>query len=456
MNSALARAERRNVSGRWQAILFAVCLLPPWSCFATDNAASVDALPEPLTLKYALSLADGLHPDLLAAAAETDIARAQRDRSASAYGINAGVNAEAKWIEPSARAFDQSQNDSSASLYLSKRLYDFGHTRASVAAADAQLNSQQLQYTDAQLQQRLNILERYLDVLRADLEFRVQDEVMATAFVRLDRARDRQELGQVSDIERLAVETTYQEARSARYQAQAEQRIKRVRLAEALNRPGQLSGTLAEPDLQIVALEPPALAALSAEVLQQNPHLQALRASTEAARSRLQASRTLDHPVITGRAEASEHERQTSTTEPWSVGVQLEVPLYTGGRSSAERALARAELQHSEAQLARAELTLRQNVQSLWEEINILRASREEARTRMDYRELYLDRSRALYEMEVNTDLGDAMIVSSQARQRQAELDYQLLLDWARLNALRGQPLFTAVVLPADQESSTP
>lgn len=434
--------------------LFACCLFAPWLCLAADDVA--DALPEPLTLDYALSLVDAQHPDLLAAAADTDIARAQRDRAASAYGINAGLNVEAMWIEPAERSFDQSQNDSSASLYLSKRLYDFGRTRATIAAADAQLNSQLLQYTDAQQQHQLTILERYLDVLRADLEFRVQDEVMAIAYVQMDRARDRQELGQVSDIERLAAETLYQEARSARYQAQAEQRTRRVRLAEALNRPGQLSSALAEPDLQIVDIEPPDLADLSAEVLQNNSHLQAVRAGTEAARERLQASRALDRPIITGRAETNEYERHTGSSDPWSVGVQLEVPLYTGGRSSAERALARAELQRSKAESARAELTLRQEVQSLWEEINVLRAGREEMRTRMDYRELYLDRSRALYEMEVRTDLGDAMIVSSQARQRQAELEYQLLLNWARLNALRGQPLFAAVSIPANQEVSTP
>lgn len=424
------------------------------SCLADETA--VNALPEPLTLEFALSLADGKHPDLLVAAADTEIARAKRDHAASAYGINAGMNAEAKWIEPDPNVRDQSHNDSAASLYLSKRLYDFGHTRANIAAADAELSSQQLQYTDAQQQHRLRILERYLDVLRADLEFRVQDEVMAIAYVRVDRARDRQELGQVSDIERLAAETTYQEARSARYQAQTEQRIRRVQLAEALNRPGELSSTLAEPNLNLLAVEPPGLTELSADVLHSNPHLQALRASMEAARARMQAARALDRPVITGRAEASEYERQSSTSEPWSVGVQLDVPLYTGGRSSAERALARAELQRSEAEFARAELVLRQEVQILWEEIRLLRGGQEETQTRMDYRELYLDRSRALYEMEVSTDLGDAMIVSSQARQRQADLEYRLLLNWARLNALRGQPLFAADKVSLKQEDQTP
>ncbi len=64
-------------------------------------ATITDALPEPLSLDHALSLANEPHPDLQVAAAETDIAQAQLDRARADYGINAGVNAEANWIEPS-------------------------------------------------------------------------------------------------------------------------------------------------------------------------------------------------------------------------------------------------------------------------------------------------------------------------------------------------------------------
>lgn len=402
------------------------------------------ALPEPLTLEAALALAGEPHPDLTAASADTEIARAERARAAAAYGINAGMSAVARWAEPSDLAFDQTYNDSQASVYLSKRLYDFGQTRAAVAAADALVSSRQLDYLDARLRRNLEILERYLDVMLADLQFRAEDEAMATAFVRFDRAQDRHELGQVSDIDLLEIETEYQETRSARFLAQARQRTARVALAEALNRPGQLSSMLVEPELHRIDAEPPPLPTLVEAVLRDNPHLQSLRAATEAGRERLQAARALDRPVITGVARASEYQRQTGSTDPWSVGVQLEVPLYTGGRSTAERAQARAELTRHEARLAQAELRLRQDVHALWEEIQVLRISREEARTRLDFRELYLDRSRALYEMEVKTDLGDAMVVSTEARYRQAQLDYRLLLGWARLNALRGRPLFAA------------
>jgi outer membrane protein TolC len=443
----------------FHAFCIAVGFSLSWPAVAAEHAAehaaepvpATDALPEPLNLDHALSLADEPHPDLQIAAAETDIAQAQRDQARAAYGFNAGINAEARWIEPSQFALDQSHNDSQASLVVSKPLYDFGRTRANIAAADAALSGQQLRYTATKTRHRLSILERYLNVLLADLRFRVEDEAMAIAYVRVDRARDQHELGQVSEIALLAAETQYQETRSARYAAQAQQRISRVALAEALNRPGQLSSTLEEPALDVIAAEPPTLEELVAEVLRNNTHLRALRAATEAAREQMQAARAADRPVITGRAEANEYQRTTSSDDPWAVGVQLDIPLYTGGRSSAERAQARAESDRSEAELARAELELRQGAQTLWEEIEVLRASREEAQTRIDYRELYLDRSRTLYEMEVNSDLGDAMVVSSQARLRQAEIEYRLLLNWAQLNALRGRPLFAAAVAQEDE-----
>ena len=409
---------------------------------ATDTAQPVATLPDPLTLDYALGLGDEPHPLLRSVTAEHDAAAAERELAESAYGLNAGLNAAAVWSEPADLALDQTYNDSRAGVYLRKRLYDFGRTRGLVAAAAAEASGSALRVADTRLQRRLDILESYLNVLLADLRFRVQDEAMAIAYVRLDRANDRHELGQMSDVDRLAVDTVYQETRSARVMAQAAQRTARVRLAEALNRPGQLSGTLTEPAMDAVEGDVPDLAALTAEVLQASPRVQALRAATEAARERLQAARALERPVISARADANEYHRETGSTDPWAVGLELEVPLFTGGRGAAERARARAQLARSEAELARLQSELRQTVQSLWEEIQVLLSSRDETRTRLDYRELYLDRSRALYEMEFNADLGDAMVESSAARLHQAELDYRLLLNWARLNVLRGRDLF--------------
>ena len=117
----------------------------------------------------------------------------------------------------------------------------------------------------------------------------------------------------------------------------------------------------------------------------------------------------------------------------------LEVPLYQGGKTGAAVAKAAAGVKDVRANLALAELELREAVRSVWEELSTLTVQREEARALGDYRELYLDRSRALYEMEVKTDLGDSMVRITEARLKADETEYQLALAWARLDALRGQ-----------------
>ena len=165
---------------------------------------------------------------------------AQRDLAASAYGLNARVNAEAYGRAGPNIAFDQS-----TTIPLPVCICASGCTISVARAVISPPRRRELssQHRATPMPGCSAVSVSWNDILMCCApiyDFRVQDEVMAIAYVRVDRARDRQELGQISDIERLAAETTYQEARSARYQAQTEQRIRRVQLAEALNRPGAI------------------------------------------------------------------------------------------------------------------------------------------------------------------------------------------------------------------------
>ncbi|MEN8213379.1 MAG: hypothetical protein ABFR19_03365 [Pseudomonadota bacterium] len=71
--------------------------------------------------------------------------------------------------------------------------------------------------------------------------------------------------------------------------------------------------------------------------------------------------------------------------------------------------------------------------------VTLLEAQQQENRVEKDYRDLYLDYSRSLYELEVKADLGDAMANQTAARLAQMETDYQLLMSLAVLDALRGR-----------------
>ena len=95
-----------------------------------------------------------------------------------------------------------------------------------------------------------------------------------------------------------------------------------------------------------------------------------------------------------------------------------------------------------QADLDAARLDIRQRLLEAWLAVDVARVRVEEAQVTLDYRDLYLDRSRALYELEAQADLGDAMTRWSEARLAQAEVDHALAMALARLDALTGAPVF--------------
>lgn len=396
-------------------------------------------LPDPLSLAQALEMADAAHPALELAAAQRDADAAALAAEEANAGAQVSFEGRLRAVQPSYRALDRSSNDSSARLVARKRLYDFGYTEARTRAAELRLAGSDQDFIAARQQRRLDIMARYFDVLLADLTYARDNEAMATAYVAVDKARDRNELGQVSDVDVLELEAAYQETRRRRFAAETRQRATRAQLASALNRPHDLPANLVTPASPDMAQALPEFEGLVTAALAGNPRLKSLQVRVDAAQQAVAAADAADGPVLYGEADASVYNRMTSSTSPLGVGVVLEVPLYTGGARDAKLASARAELREAAARLAQARLDLRQHVLDLWQELDVLQQRDQELRTLADYRELYLDRSRALYELEVRADLGDAMVQTSAVRLQRAEVAFQWRLAQARLQALTGQ-----------------
>ena len=400
-----------------------------------------EPLPDPLTLEYALSLAQGSHPVLDNAAADVAMAEALLAQADASDGLSISVEGRLEHIEPAELSNFQQHNNSQLALNISKRLYDFGHTQAAEQAAYQALSGRQWQYLHSRQQQYIKVLKSYLDVILADLEYARDNEAMATAYVRMDRARDRHELGQYSEIELLRIESLYQKIRQQRATSEARQRATRSRLAIALNRPDDLPANLEPPDLPVMQQVDTDVKQLTAEVLESNPGLRALRAELAAAEQSLKHASSRYGPVLRGELEAREYYRETRSTNPFSVALVLEMPIYTGGRSDAAVAEAQALVEKKQAAIAESELKLRQVVLDLWLELQNLKSRMQELDVLGDYREYYLDRSRTLYDLEVTTDLGDAMVQTSEVRLKKAETAFQWMLASAQLEALAGKLL---------------
>lgn len=414
-------------------------LLAGASCLAV--ASELAPLPEPLRLADALALASPELPALRLAAAERDASAASLAEARSLTGFRVTAEGRLQVIEPSSVALNRDRNDSSARVALRKRLYDFGYSEALEQAARLAGDGSEWRELAARQTAQLEIMRSFYDVVLADLQFARDNEAMAGAFIDADRARDRHELQRISDVDLLELEAKYQEALRLRMESQSMQRLARSRLAIAMGRPGELVATVVPPPAPDMSQPVPEYERLLEDVLANNPLRRALKADVESARAELDAARNSFGPVVSGEVEAAAYERKTNSTHPFTAALVLEVPLFSGGADDAAVAAARARLQSSQARLAMHDNKLREQVLDAWLQLDNLRVALNGLEVRGDYRELYLDRSRALYELEVKTDLGDAMTEISALRLDEARARFDWEMVRARIKALTGQLL---------------
>jgi len=404
------------------------------------TAAAAEALPEPLTLEDALRLAGADHPAIALSQARLAQLQAEAARTEAQDEVNVGASLEARVVDPPSSSDNQSHNDSRAILFARKRLYDFGHTRALEDAAAASVTGGELLATADRQRHRLAIMQAFFDVLLADLEFARDNEAMAVAYVQADRYRDRNELGQLSDIELLQQESRYQEYRMRRARAQSRQRITRALLAQLLDRPDELSSTLIVPDLGANNRALPEHSKLVEQALAANPKMLSLRADLEAARLQVEAQRTGKRPVLSGALQAAANERNVGSRNPLEAELRLEIPLYDGNRVNAEVARAQAEVYRLTAELRQLEYELRQRVLEIGLDIQTLLTQQQQVEIFTQSRSLNFDRAQAEYELELKTDFGDALVGQSESALLRARTEFALAMNWARLAAITGEP----------------
>lgn len=401
-------------------------------------------LPDPLTLNEALSYADSPAPELDAARADVASAMAGVVAAASNTKMRGYLYVTPQVVDPSTDSSRGLTNDTSVQVILTKRLYDFGQTRALTHSAKAAVSAQRRLYFSVRQQRRLEIIEYFFDVLLADARYAFDSESTAYNYVSFDKARYRRRLGQISDVDLLAYEDRYRDALVKRTESQAAQRLTRAQLAVALNHPGDLPDNLVRPDLPELDRPAPNYESILRQALKANPEILALRDQVRSAREEVLAAQMQSRPILEAELEAALWKRELTGRNDARATLSLCIPLYQGGAVEAAVARAEAQMRRVEARLASVQQGLSITLMKLVEQVNNLHAARKAARVRSAYRELYADRSRSMYNLEIRTDLGDAMARLTEAQWQTAKVDYELALTWARIDALTGKPIVTS------------
>ncbi len=409
---------------------------------AVSIAGEAEPLPDSLQLQDALRLANGDHPALRKLEAERQSALAAVERALDPRNWKSELVLDGRTVDKVAIPGHAFRDDSSASLYLRKLLIDFGQSEAALSAAEARHQGLQVAEELGHMERRLDIMEKFTRVRLADLRYFVDDEDMTLAFLRYDRVRERRELFQeYAEVDEKELETVFRDRLVERTRAAHMQRRARNELALAMGRPGELVDRVVEPDLAAYQREVPDYDELLAEVLAAHPVVRINRLLVESAQRGVEAAELAGRPELRLNLEATAWSFEVGNRDQYVAGVELSVPLGDRGVRAAELAGRTAELSGVQASALDFEYRLRSEVLELVQRLQELEFELQAAEVNEHYRDLYLDRSRALYEMEVRSDLGDSQARQAEAVWRSARIRFERALIWARLDMMRGLPL---------------
>ncbi len=446
-------------------------LLAAWSCLGQATPLDLperpgtfwlrlDALPEQPRAPVAQT--DTLHFDSLSAL--TEHALRERPESRAAW---LGIQAEAARLDVASAAnwptltgqfnFTRSRSLSSSgasvptlhrygpSLGLSYVVYDFGARAASIDAQRYQLIASLLNGNRVLQDTIAEVEAAYFAVLAARAQGNAQAQQEIALRSSLDAVNVRLQSGLAARADQLRARAALAETTLAR-QAAERDRVKAeagLKQAAGIAQMDTISldwETTAPTVLEASTL----LVDLLAEAAQQRPDLQALQAAAARARAEAEGARAARWPSVslsanTGRAFFLEDERTPSST--YSVGVNLSLPLFDGGRLAAQ---ARAAERDAERLQAEAEIQGNQvarTVADAYHDVRYAHVQREGVVVQFDSASESARAAEARYTAGVGSllELLTAQADLARARQGAVQADVDWLAAFSRLNHALGR-----------------
>jgi outer membrane protein TolC len=407
-----------------------------------SSAVAQDALPDPLTLEAALKFSERMGSTSIAlASSEVEMAELEIERASSINPTSVYLNLVPRAVKRTGAANDDFINDSFARFSVNKVLYDFGRSRTLKSIADTELMAQHKLLELTRHTNRLIVLERFLDVLLADRRYEIDTEEMTISFIHYDRLRERRQLfDEVSEIEVAAADAAYRRLLARRTESELQQQYTRLQLAIALGKPGDLPRDLLQPDLRVwTDREIPDYRTNLEAALASNPKLLALKDALSAARQYAENAGLDLGPRLLGGVELTEYATVRAARDDTRATVRLQIPLFNGKLKRIDQRQADIELLQAELEIMNVENALRDELFQLVRNVIVLGREMEAADSSEYYRDLYLDQSRALYDMEVRTDLGDAQAKLLEAGWQVMRAKFGTAVTWAKIDMLLGK-----------------
>jgi len=427
---------RTNRSRLTAAMFFVILLLflPPFAG-AKDRIGKG----ETLDLKQCIEIALERHPNILAAgytvkAGESRVGQAKSGRYPQVAG-SAGYSRTDSVFTPTGAI----SNSYSSSVFLNQNLYDCGKTNTQVKIQEFSRDSSRFNLEDIRAQVIFGVKQAYWLFLQAGKNRDVAREVVTQFEHHLEQAKGFFEIGTKPKFDVTKAEVDLSGAKLNLLRAENALKLARVFLNNALGLPeaeefevvDQLSFQHPKIDLE----------GAIRRAYDRRPDLLSIAMRKKSLEETIELARKDYYPSVTGNASYTWGGADFPLRDGWSVGAQVNIPIFSGYLTKYQVEEARANVDALSASEAFLRQSIYQDVKQAW--LNLDEAASRFVTAEISVRQALenLDLANGRYASGVGNpiEVTDALVAASNAKTAQISALYDYKVAQASLERATGE-----------------
>jgi len=394
---------------------------------------------ELLDLQRCIAIALSRHPGIQAAAGTLRAGDSRIGQARSGYYPQLNGSAGYSRTDPTTSA-GQAYDSYSSSVSLSQNLYDFGKTSTQVKIQELNRDSSRSDLDNIRTQVSFGVKQAYFGLLQTGRNRDVSREMVGQFQQHLDQAKAFFEVGTKPKFDVTKAEVDLSNAKLNLIKAENAFRLARVALNNAMGLPeapdyevaDQLSSPRAEVDLNEILRK----------AYDRRPDLKAIAVKRKSLEQGIELARKGYYPYVTGNAGYGWGGGSFPLDQGWSVGAQLNVPLFSGFSTKYQMAEAQANLDVLTANEALLRQTIDQDVKRAW--LNLQEAADRGVAAELIVRQAAenLELANGRYTSGVGSpiEVTDALVAASNAKTAQISALYDYKLAQSSLEKATGEP----------------
>ncbi len=336
--------------------------------------------------------------------------------------------------------YKSGENNSHAFIRLDKTIYD-QDIENEISSQNDSVNNSNLNLTIINNDKYITVMQGFFNVVLADMKYETVLEKLAIAAIREGRIKDDFDLQEASEVELLEKQTNTQIHQIERIKAESEQIKSRAKLADLLNIPYEK-----RPD---EVIKPSFKHLFTQDLLEfekyknklfaNNIELKQLQNSISSINKQIANENSNYGIIVSSSARLGEQSYQRDKNGKWRVGLNFSMPIGSDDDKDNKISSLRIEFDKKLVELDSKKQELLNTALDYYLQLKSLRQMHKAILVELDYRDLFLEKARANYEMELKSDIGNAMINYTDSERKLAENEFDYVITIKKLHYLIGE-----------------